>query len=183
MAVTEEIIIGFDEDVEPGTGFQQLEEGLYEFTYCGYTQGNTQPKDGGQSFPTAVVKLKAKNAFTGEETETSETIIMTTKWQWKMAQLWKSLGCEEYQRTDGSKRVKSGWNSAIGRHGYFEVTKSTPKDGRKHDDGTPVVYTNKNFVEPEKVAEVTEKWRKKFDQSAPQPQPAQTTWNTGGVQW
>lgn len=187
MAVTEERIIGFDEDVEPGSGFVQLDEGLYEFTYCGYTQGNTQPRDGGQSFPTAVVKLQAKNVFTGEESETSETFIMTTKWQWKMAQLWKSLSCEEYQRADGTKRVKSGWTSAVGRRGFFEVTKTAPKDGRKHDDGTPVMYTNKNFIEPAKAAEVTEKWRKKFGQNSgqpvQQPQPAQASWNAGGVKW
>lgn len=175
--VTEERILSFDEDVEVSE-YVRLDEGVYEFTYCGYTEGNTNPKDGGVSYPTAIIKMNARNAITGDELETDETIIMTTKWQWKLSQLWLSLGCEEYQDERGNKKVKSGWRSAVGRRGYFEVTENAGK--KLKDDGTPVMYRNKKFLAPSEVQEAITTWRAKLAGSAPAAQPApQSTAQTG----
>lgn len=148
--MNEERIISLDEDVE-ASSFVILDEGLYQFTYCGYAQGNTNPKDGGQSFPTAIAKLKVRNVLTGVETDAEETFIMTTKWQWKLSAFWRSLGMQERQSPSGKKTVPQGWKTMIGQRGWFEVTKSASKDGSK-------TYTNKNFIEPEKVQEYCEKW-------------------------
>lgn len=155
---SEERIIGFDEEVE-ASSYVALEEGLYRFTYCGYTQGNTNPRYGGESFPTVIAKLKAMSVADGLEVETEETFIMTTKWQWKLGQFWKSLGAEERQTPDGRKKVPQGWKSMVGRKGYFEVVKVKSKDGTK-------TYTNKNFIEPSKVQDTQEKWAKKAQEPA-----------------
>lgn len=158
--MNEEKIIGFDDEVEV-KDFVALDEGVYKFTYCGYTKGNTNPRDGGISYPTGIAKLKLENVMTGEVLESDETFIMTQKWMWKLTQFWKSLGAKERQTPDGKKTVQQGWNSMVGQRGYLEVTKTPAKDGRKKEDGTPVVYTNKNFIEPEKVNEVMEKYKAK----------------------
>lgn len=173
--MTEERIISFDEDVE-ASSFVILDEGLYQFAYCGYTQGNTNPKDGGQSFPTAIAKLKVRNAVSGEEFDAEEIFIMSSKWQWKLSQFWKSLGAQERQLPNGKKSVPQGWNTMVGQRGYFEVTKSvSTKDASK-------TYTNKNFIEPEKVQEHCEKWGVAYPGQATtwvQPQAVQPTqtWN------
>lgn len=170
----EERALSFEEDVEPSS-FVQLDEGVYKFEYCGYSQGNTQPRDGGQSFPTAIVSMKARNVLTGEEMDVTETFTMSTKWQWKLSQFWKSLGSQEYQAPDGKMKVKQGWNSMIGKRGWFEVTRSVGKKAR--EDGTFPEYTNKTFLEPEKVDAAIEKYSKQNNpyQQPAQPAPQQTT--------
>lgn len=173
----EERIIGFTEEVEESS-FVTLDEGLYEFIYCGYTTGNTNPKDGGQSYPTAIAKLKANNVFTGEVIDTTETFIMTDRWQWKLAQFWKSLGCEERMKPDGKKTVLQGWESKVSCKGYFEATKSKKAGAEKE-------YVNKSFIEPDMVMKKKEEWSKKNAFTTPTPAPAQTaqpttnTWSKG----
>lgn len=168
-------IIGFDEDVE-AKAFVSLDEGLYQFTYCGYAQGNTNPRDGGMSYPTGIAKLKAVNVVTNEEIDTEESFIMTTKYEWKLSQFWKSLGAQERQNPNGKKTVPQGWNSMQGQRGYFEVTKTADKNGKKRDDGTPVTYTNKTFIDPVKVPEVMEKWKNKGQAVQAQPAPQTQSW-------
>lgn len=176
--MTDERIIGFDEEVE-SKAYVALDEGIYMFTYLGYTSGNTNAQNGGTSYPTGIAKLKAQNVVTGDEIDTEETFIMTTKWERKLSQFWKSLGSQEIERPDGTKSVRQGWSSMVGQRGYFEVTKTQAKDGRKRDDGTPVVYTNKNFVDPSKVHDKIEQWKNKAMNAQPaQPAPKQSWgWN------
>lgn len=176
-------IIGFDEDIKPGSGYVALEEGVYEFVYCGYTQGNTNPKNGGESYPTGIAKLRARNLLSGEEIDTEESFTMTEKYEWKLSAFWKSLGASEHILENGSKKVKQGWNSMVGQHGVFEVIKTKDKNGKLRENGEPVFYMNKNFIEPDKAPEAIQMWKsKKPTEQTPAPaQPAQSkpSWSTG----
>ncbi len=175
--MNEERIIGFDEEVSAST-YVELDEGIYQFEYCGYTTGNTNPQNGGQSFPTGIAKLKAKNIANGQEIEVTETFIMSSKWMWKLSNFWKSLGAQEHQSPTGEKTVPQGWKTMVGQRGYFEAVKSPSKDGTK-------TYTNKNFIAPADVQTTVDKWKLNHPQAAvyqpaPAPQPQSNSWGSQG---
>lgn len=173
-------ILGFEEEVEEKS-FAEFEDGIYAFTYAGFTQGNHAPDQYDQmSYPTAIAKLQLVNEYTCEQGEKNEVFKMVDKPYnvKKIARFFSSMGCPK----GPNGKIKMAWNSAIGRTGHLELTTKEMKD--KNADGTPKTWQNVNFLLPEEVQDKIEKWSHKLAQKAPvqptQPaQPATQTWRGG----
>lgn len=155
-------IIGLETEVEDN-GFQAMEDGLYEFEYAGFNQGNHEPTaSDNHSYPTVILQLKARNVTTGAEYKTTETLKMIQKFQWKISRFFASLGATPNPATG---KIKPGWNSDIGKRGYFVAETST----FTRNDGKEGSYQNKTFLAPADVA--AEKAKRGISAGPVTPQP------------
>lgn len=167
-------IIGLETEVEDN-GYQAMEDGLYEFEYAGFTQGNHEPTQADpHSYPTVILQLKARNVATGQECKASETLKMIKKFQWKVSRFFASLGAVPNPATG---KIKPGWSSDIGKRGYFMATTNT----FKRNDGKEGSYQNKDFLSP---ADAAAEKAKLTSAAAPESAPAQSqSWGGNSQAW
>lgn len=172
-------ILGFDEEVEDS--LQQLDDGLYTFTYGGFVQGNHAPDNyDPQTYPTVIVTLQMENYFTHETHELKETFKMldTAYNKSRIFRFFNALGAPKNPTTG---KVRMAWQSAIGHKGMVELE---TREIQSRNSNETRNWQDKNFVAPENQADKINKWNEKMAsqpqtlQMPEQPQPAPATQTT-----
>ncbi|WP_276813129.1 hypothetical protein [Faecalibaculum rodentium] len=149
-----EVISMTDEVVD--NSFQPLPDGIYEFKYLGYTNGNHAPDQyDDHSYPTVICDLEVADGQGGSR-KMKETLKLIKKAQYKIAQFFMSLGEKPNEATG---KVTPAWNSAIGQTGTIKL--ETIKLKSSGND-----YQTRTFLSPEAAAEERKKLAAKASQAA-----------------
>lgn len=168
-------IIGMDEEVSSAPA--QLEDGVYPYTYQGYTQGqHAADQFDGRTYPIVTAKLALEltptNTYQHEERFKMFIEPGRNTNERKIADFFLSLGA----KPNPSGKVPSGWNTMIGRTGWLKLETSSFKDR----SGGDRKWQSCTFIWPENV----EKEKAKFNASKPEqavtPKP---TWGSGNTSW
>ncbi len=155
MNATDYEVISMEEEVVDNS-FQPLPDGIYEFKYLGYTNGNHSPdKYDEHSYPTVICDLEVADGQGGSRMM-KETLKMIKKAQYKIAHFFISLGVQPNPDTG---TVKPAWNSAIGQVGTVKL--ETIKLRNSGND-----YQTRTFLSPEDAANEKRKEAEKL-QTAP----------------
>lgn len=108
--------LNWDDEIEKESNFVELPEGDYDFTIDHYERGRSQGTDNIPASNMAIVFFNVK-APDGRETTIRENFILHTKLEWKLSELFRSVGLKK----EGEK-LRMNWNALPGLKGRARIS-------------------------------------------------------------
>lgn len=112
-------------------------EGLYDFRILNYERTYTEPQDGRQTTPKAVVNLELTNSA-GEVYSHRVHLLLTLKAAWRIKSLFVAVGLADPKE----KTFVPYWNKLNGTTGKIELSKNTKPAANGN------FYMNEKFLAP-----------------------------------
>lgn len=108
--------LNWDDQIQNDRAFVELPEGDYDFVIDHYERGRSQGSDKIPPCNMAIVFFNVKGPG-GEETVIRENFILHTKLEWKLSELFSSVGLKKK-----GEELRMDWNALPGLSGKAHIT-------------------------------------------------------------
>lgn len=112
--------LGWDDVISKDDSFIQIEPGDYDFTIDHYDRSRSQGSD---KMPACAMAVVYFNIHTEGEPQIRENFIMHSKFEWKLSQLFASVGLKKK-----GEDLRMDWNKLPGLTGRCKVTLDPDKN-------------------------------------------------------
>lgn len=114
--------LNWDDEIVKDSSFVELPAGDYEFTIDHYERGRSQ---GSEKIPASNMAIVFFNITgpNGEEATIRENFILHTKLEWKLSELFASVGLKKK-----GEKLRMNWNALPGLRGRAQVTLDPDKN-------------------------------------------------------
>lgn len=140
--------LGWDDEIEPGDGFQVLPEGLAQFEVLKFDRSRREMGKLGM-INVAILRLMLTSSESGETATREVKLPLHRKVQFKLYQFFTAIGQRKHGQ-DGP--FAPDWTKVVGSTGFCEIKhrRWTGKDGKERIDDEP-----EKFLSEEEAAGAT----------------------------
>lgn len=108
--------LGWEDTIQKESSFVELPEGDYDFTIDHYERGRSKGEGKLPACNMAIVFFNIKSPD-GQETQIRENFILHSSLEWKLSQLFRSVGLKKE-----GEELRMNWNALPGLTGRCQVT-------------------------------------------------------------
>lgn len=116
MAENLEKELGWEDEIQKDNSFIEFPEGDYEFMIDHFDRSRSKGTDKIPPSNMAVVFFRIKNGH-GDEVLIRENFILHTKLEWKLSELFRSVGLKKE-----GEALRMNWPALVGKTGRCHVT-------------------------------------------------------------